>query len=111
MLAQLGRREEARQILLKFRPGLDQKGLENLPDTLHLSFKWDYEHASVRERLNDGVRIAALPLDVTVTSLEAELETGNPFSQQYAAKRLGWFGPAALQAVPALVEALKIEYL
>ena len=111
VLAQLGRREEARQMLLKFRPGVGQKGLENLPDTLHLSFKWDYEHASVRERLNDGVRIAALPLDVTVTSLEAELETGNPFSQQYAAKRLGWFGPAAAQAVPALVEALKVEYL
>ncbi|RWB25918.1 MAG: tetratricopeptide repeat protein [Mesorhizobium sp.] len=111
VLAQLGRREEARQMLLKFRPGLDQKGLENLPDTLHLSFKWDHEHASVRERLNDGVRIAALPLDVTVTSLEAELETGNPFSQQYAAKRLGWFGPAASQVVPALVETLKVEYL
>ena len=111
VLAQLGRREEARQMLLKFRPGVGQKGLENLPDTLHLSFKWDYEHASVRERLNDGVRIAALPLDVTVTSLEAELETGNPFSQLYAAKRLGWFGPAAAQAVPALVEALKVEYL
>ena len=111
VLAQLGRREEARQMLLKFRPGVDQKGLENLPDTLHLSFKWDHEHASVRERLNDGVRVAALPLDVTVASLEAELGTGNPFSQQYAAKRLGWFGAAAAQAVPALVEALKVEYL
>ncbi|ANT49394.1 tetratricopeptide repeat protein [Mesorhizobium amorphae] len=111
VLAQLGRREEARQMLLKFRPGLDQKGLENLPDTLPLSFKWDYEHASVPERLNDGVRIAALPLDVTVTSLETALETGDPISQLYAVKRLGWFGPAALQAVPALVEALKVEYL
>jgi len=111
VLAQLGRREEARQMLLKFRPGVDQKGLENLPDTLPFSFKWDYEHASVRERLYDGLRIAALPLDVTVTSLEAELGTGNPFSQQYAAKRLGWFGPAAVQAVPALVEALKVEHL
>ena len=111
VLAQLGRREEARQMLLKFRPGVDQKGLENLPDTLHLSFKWDHEHASVRERLNDGVRIAALPLDVTVASLEAELEAGNPFSQLYATRRLGWFGPAAAQAVPALVEALKVELL
>jgi hypothetical protein len=98
-------------MLLKFRPGLNQKGLENLPDTLHLSFKWDHEHARIRERLNDGVRVAALPLDVTVASLEAELGTGNPFSQQYATKRLGWFGAAAAQAVPALVEALKVEYL
>ncbi|MBB6412444.1 adenylate/guanylate cyclase domain-containing protein [Mesorhizobium sangaii] len=111
VLAQLGRREDARQMLLKFRPGLDQKGLENLPDTLPLSFKWDYEHTSVPERLNDGVRIAALPLVVTVTSLETELETGGPISQLYAVKRLGWFGPAALQAVPALIEALKVEYL
>jgi adenylate cyclase len=111
VLAQLGRREEARQMLLKFRPGVGQKGLENLPDSLHLSFKWEYEHESVRERLNDGVRVAALPLEVTVTSLEAALKSGDPFSQQYAARRLGWFGPAALQAVPALVEALKVEYL
>ncbi|WP_366664817.1 tetratricopeptide repeat protein [Mesorhizobium sp.] len=28
VLAQLGRREEARQMLLKFRPGVGQKGLE-----------------------------------------------------------------------------------
>ncbi|RWO26050.1 tetratricopeptide repeat protein [Mesorhizobium sp.] len=111
VLAQLGRREEARQMLLKFRPGADQKGLENLPDTYIFSFQWDYEHAGVRERLYDGLRIAALPLAITVTSLETELETGNPFSQQYAAERLGWFGPAAAQAVPALVEALKVEYL
>ncbi|RWP04096.1 adenylate/guanylate cyclase domain-containing protein [Mesorhizobium sp.] len=111
VLAQLGRREEAGQMLLKFRPGADQKGLENLPDTYIFSFQWDYEHAGVRERLYDGLRIAALPLAITVTSLEAELETGNPFSQQYAAERLGWFGPAAAQAVPALVEALKVEYL
>jgi TolB-like protein/Tfp pilus assembly protein PilF len=111
MLAQLGRRQEARQMLEKFRPGLDQKGLENLADTLHLAVQWDHEHASVRERLNDGVRVAALPLDVTVASLETDLETDNPFSRQYAAKRLGWFGPQAAQAVPALVEALKVDYL
>jgi adenylate cyclase len=100
VLAQLGRREEARQMLLKFRPGVDQKGLENLPDTLPPSFNWEYEHASVQE-----------PLDVTVSSLEAELGAGNPISQLFATRRLGWFGPAAAQAVPALVEALKVEYL
>jgi TolB-like protein/tetratricopeptide (TPR) repeat protein len=111
VLAQLGRRVEARQMLVKFRRGFGKKGLENLSDTLHLSFKWDHEHASVRERLNDGVRVAALPLDVTVASLKAELGTGNPISKLYAAKRLGWFGPAAAQAVPALVEALKVENL
>jgi TolB-like protein/class 3 adenylate cyclase/tetratricopeptide (TPR) repeat protein len=111
VLAQLGRREEARQMLLKFRPGVDQKGLENLPDTLPPRLNWEYEHASVQERLYDGLRVAALPLDVTVSSLEAELGAGNPISQLFATKRLGWFGPAAAQAVPALVEALKVEHL
>jgi adenylate cyclase len=111
VLAQLGRREEARQMLMKFRPGVSQKGLENFPESYAFPFKWDYEHASVRERLYDGLRVAALPLDVTVASLKAELGTGNPISQLYAAKRLGWFGPAAAQAVPALVEALKVENL
>ena len=111
VLAQLGRREEARQMLLKFRPGGDQKGLENLPEAYTFPFNWDYEHARLRERLYDGLRVAALPLDVTVSSLEAELGAGNPFSQLFATKRLGWFGPAAAQAVPALVEALKVEHL
>ena len=111
VLAQLGRREEARQMLLRFRPGVDQKGLENLSDAYTFPFNWDYEYARVRERLYDGLRVAALPLDVTVSSLEAELGAGNPFSQLFATKRLGWFGPAAAQAVPALIEALKVEYL
>jgi adenylate cyclase len=111
VLAQLGRREEAGQMLLKFRPGVDQKGLENLPDTYIFPFKWDYEHVSVRERLYDGLRVAALPLDVTVSSLEAELGAGNPISQLFATRRLGWFGPAAAQAVPALIEASRDKHL
>jgi HEAT repeat protein len=28
-----------------------------------------------------------------------------------AAKKLGWFGPAGSEAVPALIEALKTDYL
>jgi TolB-like protein/class 3 adenylate cyclase/Tfp pilus assembly protein PilF len=111
VLAQLGRREEARQMLLKFQPGGDRKGLGNLPEAYTFPFTWDREHTRLRERLYDGLRVAALPLDVTVSSLQAELGAGNPISQLFAAKRLGWFGPAAAQAVPALVEALKVEYL
>jgi adenylate cyclase len=111
VLAQLGRREEARQMLVKFRPGVDQRGLENFPDTYTFPVQWDREHASLRERLYDGLRVAALPLDVTVASLLAELEGSNPFNRVFAARRLGWFGSAAAQAVPALIDALKDEYL
>ncbi|MFO0990693.1 MAG: adenylate/guanylate cyclase domain-containing protein [Hyphomicrobiales bacterium] len=109
VLAQLGRREEARQMLQKFRPGIDQKGLENFPDSYTFPFHWDNEYASVRERLYDGLRVAALPLTITVASLKMELNTGNPFARLIAAKRLGWFGPAAADAVPSLIEALKNE--
>ena len=55
----------------------------------------------------DGVRAAALPLDVTVSSLTAELKRGNTASRQIAAKRLGWFGSAAAVAVPTLVMLLE----
>ncbi len=111
VLAQLGRRAEARQMLLKFRPGIEQMGLENFADTYIFPFQWDSEYAAVRERLYDGLRVAALPLDVTVPSLEAELRTGNPIDGQRAVRRLGWFGPAAAEAVPVLTDALKNKYI
>jgi adenylate cyclase len=111
VLAQLGRRTEARQMLLNFRPDIGQKGLENFPDAYTFPFSWDYEHASTRERLYDGLRVAALPLDITVASLLVELDGSNFFGRQFATKRLGWFGPAAAQAVPALIEALRDKNL
>ena len=94
-------------MLLKFRPDMGPSGLANLPDAYIFPFNWDYQHADVRERLYDGLRVAALPLDVTVGSLEKEVRDGNPIAQIFATRRLGWFGPAAAPAVPALIEALK----
>jgi len=111
-LAQLGRREEARQMLQKYRPGIDQRGLDHFADAAlawGLPF-WD-EQPRLRERYVDGLRVAALPLDTTVASLVVELEGSDTFRRMFAAKRLGWFGPAAAQAVPALIEALKNEYV
>ena len=54
----------------------------------------------------DGVRVAALPLAVTVSSLTDELNHGDLVRRQVAARRLGWFGPAAAEAVPDLVKSL-----
>src|SRR6185436_5885206 len=73
VLAQLGRREEARQMLQRFRPSASASGLANFADTYSFPFQWDSEHAIVRERLYDGLRIAGLPLDVTVANLEKEV--------------------------------------
>jgi TolB-like protein/class 3 adenylate cyclase/tetratricopeptide (TPR) repeat protein len=106
ILAQLGNREEARRMLIKFRPDSDQKGLANFPDAYILLFQWDNAHDWVRQRLYDGLRVAALPLDITVGSLEADLKSSDLFKQLFAVRRLGWFGPAAAPAVPSLIEAL-----
>jgi len=106
VLASLGRRGEARRKLLVWRPGTDQAALEDLARDYKFPIRWAPEYKRVRERLLDGVRAAALPLDVTVSSLTAELKRGDSASRQIAAKRLGWFGPSAAEAVPALVMLL-----
>jgi len=107
VLAGLGRREEARRKLLVWRPGTDQAALEDLARDYKFPIRWAPEYKRVRERLLDGVRAAALPLDVTVSSLAAELKRDDPAGRWIAAKRLGWFGPSAAEAVPALVMLLE----
>jgi ketosteroid isomerase-like protein len=108
-LALLDRREEAHQKLLIWRPGVSQLSLENLADNYNFPFRWEREYVSVRERFIDGLRIAGLPLNVTVTTLIAELKSDDPFRRLITAKRLGWFGHAAAPAVPALIAALEDE--
>ncbi|MCA1369751.1 tetratricopeptide repeat protein [Bradyrhizobium sp. BRP14] len=106
VLAGLGRRDEARRNLLIWRPGTNQAALEDLARDYKFPIRWAPEYKRVRERLLDGVRAAALPLDVTVSSLTAELKRDDPASRRIAAKRLGWFGPSAAEAVSALVMLL-----
>jgi len=83
ILAQLGRREEARQMLQRFLPGLDQKGLENFPDT-YVFAQWD-KLPRMRERLYDGLRVAALPLDITVgvMTIDPRLVVSNTKAEAY----------------------------
>jgi tetratricopeptide (TPR) repeat protein len=111
ILASLGRRDAAKQVLLLLRPGADQIMLSIYADTYHFPFRWAQEHSRVRERLVDGLRLAALPLNVTVSSLVTELKVGNPLNRQLAIRRLGWFGPLAAEAVPTLIDALGNEYI
>jgi tetratricopeptide (TPR) repeat protein len=106
VLAHLGRRTEARQLLLKWRPQADQKALERSARAYKFPFRWAREHARVWQRLIEGVQVAALPLDITVASLVAELKQADPFRRLIAVQRLGWFGSAAAEAVPTLVTLL-----
>jgi adenylate cyclase len=111
VLAQLGRREEASRALLTWRPEMNQLNSANFVDTFIFPFKWEPEYARVRERLYDGIRVASLPLNVTVSSLMADLNQDDPFARTIAVQRLGWFGPAAAPAVPTLIELLGDEPL
>jgi adenylate cyclase len=109
VLALNGEREAARQILLNWRPSADRIVLENLADKYAFPFNWDVKYVKVRERLRDGLHLAGMPLDITVSSLSDDLKSEDPFRRQLAAKRLGWFGSMAAPAVPALVAALQDE--
>ena len=110
VLAHLGRRDDARETLLALRPGSDQTTLENLPFTFPIEI-WEGGSKQFGESLFDGFRIAGLPLGVNVPILIGELSGDDPFARQLAMRRLGWFGAAAADAVPALVQALDDDAL
>ena len=81
-----------------------------LPFTFPIEI-WEGGSKQFGESLFDGFRIAGLPLDVNVPILIGELSGDDPFARQLAMRRLGWFGAAAADAVPALVQALDDEAL
>jgi len=105
--ALLGRRQQARATLLVWKPEASQLVLQNLP--YHFPFKWSPDGRKVMERLRDGLKIAGLPLETTVSSLVDRLRPGNLFERLHAARTLGFFGPAAEAAVPDLIAALADE--
>ena len=109
IFAQLERRQDARETVLKWKPGLSQLELRILPDEYQLPVRWSPEHSRVRERLIDGLRVAVLPLETTVTSLIAKLKVTTPFDSPAIIRTLGWFGPSARVAVPDLIQTLGDE--
>ncbi len=108
--ARLGQRPEARKALEIWRPGASRADLQESAEGYDFPIRWVDEHQPLGRRLKDGLRLAALPLDVTVASLTAELDRGSPFEQMTVVRALGWFGPAAAAAVRGLVEALGSEH-
>jgi TolB-like protein/Flp pilus assembly protein TadD len=104
--AQLDRRQDARDTVLKWKPGLSQVEMQSVPDGYQLRIRWALEHERVKERLIDGLRVAVLPLDTTVSSLLGELKVDSRLDRAGVIRTLGWFGPSAAVAVPNLIEAL-----
>jgi adenylate cyclase len=109
IFAQLGRRQEARAVVMTWWPGTDQLVLNSVPDGYRFPIKWEHEHRRVRERLFDGLRVAVLPLEITVASLIDDLKTPTEITRAHVTQILGWFGPTAAPAVPDLIEALGDE--
>jgi tetratricopeptide (TPR) repeat protein len=104
--AHLGRRREARELLLVSKPGAHQSELEYYPVAYRLPYRWSAAAAKTAERLYDGLTVAALPMDVTVPTLVPALEQGTVFERGWAARTLGQFGAQAAEAVPALIRVL-----
>jgi tetratricopeptide (TPR) repeat protein len=107
--ARLGRREDARQSLLLWRPGANQRELDRAVITYHFPFAWAPDGYKVKVRLMDGLNVAALPLDVTVPDLIEKLREAGIGDRTNAAWTLGRFGPGAAAAVSALTDALDDE--
>ena len=104
--AQLGRRQEARDMLLRWKPGASSEELSDIALAYPYTYRWSPDGQKALDRLTDGMIIAALPLDVTVPELADALQKGGPFERAHTARTLGRFGPLAAEAVPALVRAL-----
>ncbi len=107
--ARLGRRQDAREALLLWKPEANQAELNNVSNIYHIPFPWSPEHREAMDRLIDGLDVAALPLDVTVPDLMVTLKEGKIIARLHAARTLGRFGPFAEDAVPTLIEALADE--
>ena len=108
--AYLGRREDARAALSSWKSGASQLELQNFPDIYRFPIHWAEEHGSVRDRLFDGLRIAALPPDEDIPKLLGDLSDESPLVRMSATKKLGWFGDQAKDAVPRLISALADEH-
>jgi TolB-like protein/Flp pilus assembly protein TadD len=106
--ARLGQREEAREALQLWNPGAreaSEQELQLILNTYHFPYEWS-EDREIEDRLIDGLNIAALPLETTVSSLTDVLKRGKPHDRVDAFETIGQFGPKAVDAVPALIDAL-----
>jgi TolB-like protein/class 3 adenylate cyclase len=108
--AYLGRREEARAALSAWKSGASQSELRGFADIYHFPIHWADDRDRVRDRLFDGLRIAALPLDEDVPKLLGDLSNDSFLVRMNATKKLGWFRDQAKDAVPQLIPALTDEH-
>ena len=92
--------------MLLWKPNASQLELQTDLANYHFPYTFSVDRKFLG-RLTDGLKIAALPKDVTVESLIVALGQVDEVSEpRSAARTLGFFGPAAKAAVPVLQELL-----
>ena len=102
VLAHLGRRGEAAALLSRWRSEDAQTSIEGY----FFALRWVGEDSWRNLAMLDGLRLAALPLDVTVESLSTLLMEEGATDRHLILRQLGWFGAQASTAVPLMIDAL-----
>ena len=102
MYGRIGNRKKARELILLWKPTVNEKSIKALPSSYTLPYKWSSDQRQYQIRLLDGLFVATLPFDITVPVLLAKLEREKNFFRRLAIIRtIGYFGPLAIEAVPA----------
>ena len=107
--AHLGRRKDARTALLRYQPEASESELQEISSSYHYPYKWAYSQGAMKDLLIDGLYIAALPLDVSVSDFADGLKSKDQAERFIAAQSIRRFGPQAVEVVPALIDALADE--
>ncbi|MCP5087322.1 MAG: adenylate/guanylate cyclase domain-containing protein, partial [Rhodobacteraceae bacterium] len=104
--ALLGRRQEANRAVAMWLSFEEHPDLQEEVASYRFPVTWAEEYQELNQRLMNGLRLAAIPLNVTVTSLMTDLKKQELKDQFSTIRTLGLFGTQAVAAVPDLIEIL-----
>ena len=107
--ASLGLRQEAADTLQRWQPDASAEELDFIIEHYGFPIRWVRERRDLDTRLVDGLRLAALPPDQTVASLNTQLGQGDPDTRTRTIRKLGWNWERAAPAVPGLLSELGAE--
>ncbi len=109
VLAQQGKRTQAHAVVAEWQAGKDPADLPTAVERYFFIVRWTGEHTVLNLQIQDGLRLAAIPAEVTVQTLREELAQSDPQGKLSATRMLGLFGADAVDAVPDLIDALASE--
>lgn len=107
--AHLGHRDEAIAAMALWKPGLNREDLQQVVRLHFFAIQWAGSQAWLNQYLKDGLFLATLPLEVTVTTLRDRLRDGGDQDLVPTVRALGWFGTRASDAVDDLIGLLKTD--